>query len=80
MYKTVRQTSKLYGIPEYRLRQWIKQGRVPGWHSGNRFMVDVEELLAQLKEESMSVLSGSGDPAQPAVRQQAEVEPVISGS
>ncbi|MBQ3803294.1 MAG: helix-turn-helix domain-containing protein [Oscillospiraceae bacterium] len=60
MYKTVRQTSKLCGIPEYRLRQWIKQGRVPGWHSGNRFMVDIEELLALLKKESLSFLTDRG--------------------
>ena len=73
MYKTVRQTSKLYGIPEYRLRQWIKQGRVPGWHSGNRFMVDVEELLAQLKEESMSALNSPGVPVPADIRQQQEV-------
>ena len=73
MYKTVRQTSKLYGIPEYRLRQWIKQGRVPGWHSGNRFMVDIEELLAQLKEESLSVLSGGRDQVQEDADHQTEV-------
>ena len=74
MYNTVRQTSKLYGIPEYRLRQWIKQGRVPGWHSGNRFMVDIEELLALLKEESMSVLAAAKDPLAEDSRQQAEVQ------
>ena len=74
MYKTVRQTSKLYGIPEYRLRQWIKQGRVSGWHSGNRFMVDIEELLALLKEESMSVLAAAKDPLAEDSRQQAEVQ------
>lgn len=54
-YRTVHKFATEYEFPEYRLRQWIKQKRVPGWYSGNRFMVDVDAFLSQLQVESAIV-------------------------
>lgn len=59
-YRTIHRFCVEYEFPEYRLRQWIKQGRVPGWRSGNRFMVDVEAFINQLKNESAVVQEVEG--------------------
>ncbi len=52
-YRTIHKFAVEYGFPEYRLRQWVKQKRVPGWRSGNRFMVDTQVFLEQLRDESI---------------------------
>lgn len=52
--KTIRQTAGI--LPEYRLRQMQKQGKLPGVFSGNRFLVDVEALQEMLRRESLAAV------------------------
>ena len=55
IFKTIRQTAALQILPEHRLRLMQKQGLLPGIQAGNRFMVNVDALVAQLN--SMSQIS-----------------------
>ena len=48
-YKTIRATARETGISAYRLRMWYAEGALPGFAAGNRWMVDVPALLAQLR-------------------------------
>ncbi len=48
-YKTYKQAALKYGWPDYRLRQWGKQGLLPGFYSGTRFYIDCERLREQLE-------------------------------
>ena len=49
-------------IPAYRLRQMQKEGKLAGFFSGNRFYLDFDALLEQLKQESQRQKNG-GQPA-----------------
>ena len=51
--KTIRQTAALGIVSEHLLRLMLKQGRLPGVYSGNRFLVNVEALVSQLNSESV---------------------------
>lgn len=51
-FKTIRQVAALGVLPEHRLRLMQKQGLLPGIQSGNRFLINVEVLVAQLNEIS----------------------------
>ena len=43
------QFNKAYKVPLTRLRGWIKQNRVDGFRSGNRFYIDAPALLARIE-------------------------------
>lgn len=47
-YQTFKGAANKYGWPEYRLRQWCKQGVLPGFFSGSRFYIDCGRLQDQL--------------------------------
>lgn len=51
-FKTIRQTAATGIISEHHLRLLVAQGRCPGIHSGNRFLVNVDALCEQLDTES----------------------------
>lgn len=61
-FKTIRQTAALQILPEHRLRLMLKQGLLPGIQAGNRFMVNVDALVAQLN--AMSTVSVRSEAAQ----------------
>lgn len=49
LYQTIKALHKAHPyIPEYRLRVWLKEGKLPGFWSGHRYLVDVEKLMARL--------------------------------
>lgn len=50
---TVRKAAKECGLSENMLRNWIKQGRCPGIRNGNRFLINVDMLEAQIAAESV---------------------------
>lgn len=52
--KTIRQTAALGILSEHLLRIMLKQGRLPGVYSGNRFLVNVDALVSQLNNESIA--------------------------
>ena len=41
---TIRTAAKLGILPEHRLRQMVHTGECPGFYSGNRFLINVEQL------------------------------------
>ena len=53
-YKTIRQTNKETGIPEAFIRSLVANEECPGFYTGNRFMVNVDQLMEKLEEESKS--------------------------
>ena len=48
-FKTIRQTAALGILTEHRLRLMEKAGELPGIHTGNRFMVNVDMLKEKLE-------------------------------
>lgn len=56
-YGTIRQTAATGILPEHRLRLMLKAGELPGFYAGNRFMVDMNQLVTILAEKSRSELS-----------------------
>ena len=58
-FKTIRQTAATGLISEHYLRCLVARGECPGIRSGNRFLVNVSALAAQLDRESaVSVRTG----------------------
>ena len=53
-FKTIRQTAATGILTEHRLRLMQKQGILPGFQAGNRFLVNVEALSAQLDAASIA--------------------------
>lgn len=47
-FLTIRQTARQECIPENALRTLLKQNELPGFYSGTRFYVNVEELRKRL--------------------------------
>lgn len=48
-FQTIRMTAKLSGVPQQRLRRWVRQGRVRGFTSGNRFYICVPQFIDELR-------------------------------
>ena len=55
-YLTIRQTAATGIISEHFLRLRLRQGQLPGFYSGNRFLVDVDALAEMLRAESMKMV------------------------
>ena len=51
-FKTIRQTAASGLISEHYLRGLVARGECPGFRTGNRFLVNVEQLQEQLNEMS----------------------------
>ena len=51
--KTIRATAELGILPEHRLREMLKQGRLPGIYHGRKFLVNLPLLAAQIEQESL---------------------------
>lgn len=57
VFMTIRETAKIGMISEHHLRLMEKQGRLPGVRVGNRFKVNVQQLVEQLNRESLPTAS-----------------------
>lgn len=57
VFMTIRETAKTGMISEHHLRLMEKQGRLPGVRVGNRFKVNVQQLVEQLNRESLPTAS-----------------------
>lgn len=53
-FKTIRQTAGSGLISEHYLRGLVARGECPGFRTGNRFLVNVEQLKEKLNEMSKS--------------------------
>lgn len=47
-YVSIRQAARIVGLSHDRIRQWQKQGLVPGFFSGSRFYVNLPRFLEKL--------------------------------
>ena len=63
IYKTYKGAASTYCWPEYRLRQWGKQGLLPGYYAGSRFYIDCEKLQEQLEQYGRPMGNGAGTSA-----------------
>lgn len=53
-FPTIRQEALIYGLlSEHRLRILLKEGKLPGFYSGNRFLINHKALVNMLDVESM---------------------------
>lgn len=50
VFLTIREASRVTGLSMYHLRQLKRRGELPHVLSGNRVMVDIPRLIAQLRE------------------------------
>lgn len=57
VFMTIRETAKTGMISEHHLRLMEKQERLPGVRVGNRFKVNVQQLVEQLNRESLPTAS-----------------------
>lgn len=57
-FKTIRQTAATGILTEFRLRIMQKTGKLPGIQVGNRFLVNVDQLVEQLERESRAAAAG----------------------
>ena len=51
-FKTIRQTAASGLISEHYLRCMVARGECPGIRSGNRFLINIEQLREKLNEMS----------------------------
>lgn len=51
-YMSIRKIAKQDGIPERILRNMLKEGELPGFYSGNRFVVNHDMLVEILNDKS----------------------------
>ncbi len=58
VFLTIRQTARMGVLTEHRLRLLVAQGKCPGVYSGTRFMVNVDQLIAMLEEQSRENAGG----------------------
>lgn len=61
-FATINGAAAEIGVPASRLRDWVKQGRVGGFYSGSRYMVNLAQLQEALER---------GDFAKPEAREGA---------
>lgn len=47
-FLTIRQAAKMVGLNHNRIRQWAKDGQVPGFYSGTRFYVNMPKFRKAL--------------------------------
>lgn len=59
-YLTVRQVAATGLITENHLRRLVKDGQCPGIWKGKWFLIDVELLEKQLREEALKAVKGEG--------------------
>ena len=61
-YNTISTTKKVTGLSEHYLRKLLKEGQLPGFYVGTRYMVNLRELrlLLQSKESAGSSINPGG--------------------
>ena len=58
-FLTIRKAAAHSGVPEFRVRQMVKQNQVPGFYAGSRFLVNIDAFISVLKE--MCATPGGSD-------------------
>ena len=47
-FEAARKTAIITGVPEYRIRQMIKEGKVPGFYAGKKYIINVDAFIEAL--------------------------------
>lgn len=53
-FKTIRQVAGMGILSEHHLRKLHKENRLPGIYSGNRFLINVKQLIEIMDKKSLS--------------------------
>ena len=61
VFTTINGAAAQLGIPACRIRAWAKQGKVPGFYSGSRLMVDVGRLREKIETGAFLDAPGERD-------------------
>lgn len=61
VFKSIREIAKTGLLPESLLRQMQKQGKLPGFFSGRKFIVNYSMLLKDLEDKSSEFYEKSRD-------------------
>ncbi len=51
-YTTIKETAEITGLSQWYIRERIKAGEIYYLQSGNKYMINLPRLLAQLDSES----------------------------
>ena len=51
-FKTIRETARTGILPEACLRRMVKQGTLPGFYSGVKFLVNYTALVEKLSKQT----------------------------
>lgn len=60
-FMTIRQTAAVGIMSEHYLRLRQKQNKLPGFCSGNRFIIDVHALIDMLHREALAACGGASE-------------------
>lgn len=60
-FLTIKQAADEIGISAKYLRKRLANGKLPGFRSGNRFLVNVSMLCAELEKESRASMCQTED-------------------
>ena len=73
--RTINQTHREHPeIPAYRMRVWLKEGKLPGFWANSRFYVDVNRLMTRL--DALCENNGQLPERGKRIEEQTEVENV----
>lgn len=62
-YQTIRQAARATGIPEFLMRTWLKQKKLPGFYAESRYYINVPLLMEMLDAESRASVATDGGEA-----------------
>ena len=52
VFMSIRQIAQTKLLPEHILRKWQKAGKLPGFYSGKKFLVNYTILVQELEEKN----------------------------
>ena len=63
-FLTINATAREIGLPHTCIRAMVKRGECPGFYSGNRFLVNVDQFREKLEQDSRAAMSNRKEAAQ----------------
>lgn len=61
---TIKETAKLFGLPEHLVRQKVLSGEVVAISAGRRYLVNVDKFAEYLNSNKLSVPDEQGEPTE----------------
>ena len=60
-FEATRKAATITGVPEYRIRQMIREGTVPGFFAGKKYLINIDAFLKVLEQMCSVNATGNGD-------------------